>query len=188
MASTSGDRSKFWPLIEKRYGQPMTYWFSVMKDLEGRKYPEQIAFLKEEHCFNQSHANALVMFSRGSASTQRFTTLKGFLEAEADAEQAITIKDIFKAAKAKYPKGEVVIAWNKPMFKVGETYLFGVATTKKYLLVGPHTAGEGAIKALKKDLDGYKTNKKTFEVPSDWEVDPKLIQQVCKVILDSSKK
>ena len=186
--AVSGNRTQYWPLIEKKYGQPMTYWFNVMKDLEGRKYPEQIAFLKEEHGFSQAHANALVMYSRGSTTTQRYTTLDGYLKAEADVEQAITIKDIFKAAKAKYPKGQVVIAWNKPLFKVGETYLFGVSTTKKYLLVGPHTAGEGAIQALKSDLDGYKSNKKTFEVPSDWDVDAKLIQKVCKVILDSSKK
>jgi uncharacterized protein YdhG (YjbR/CyaY superfamily) len=186
--STSGDRTKFWPLIEKRYGQPMTYWFSVMKDLEGRKYPEQIAYLKEEHGFNQAHANALVMFSRGSVSTQRYTTLKDYLAKEADVEQAITIKDIFKAAKSAYPKGEVVIAWNKPLFKLGETYLFGVSTTKNYLLVGPHTAGEGAIKELKPHLEGYKVNKKTFEVPSDWDVDTKLIKQVCKVIKASAEK
>ena len=31
-----------------------------MKDLEGLKYPEQIAFLKEEHGFSQAYANALV--------------------------------------------------------------------------------------------------------------------------------
>ena len=40
----------------------MKYWFQVMKDLEGLKYPEQVAFLKEEHGFSQAHANALVMY------------------------------------------------------------------------------------------------------------------------------
>ena len=185
MTASKGDRTKFWPLIEKRYGQPMSYWFSLMKDLEGKKYPEQISYLKEEHGFNQSHANALVMYSRGSVSTQKYNSLKAFLDSEADAEQSTTIRGIFSAAKAKYPKGQVVIAWNKPMFKVGDSYLFGISITKNYLLIGPHTNGDGAIKALKKDLEGYKSNKKTFEVPSDWQVDPRLVQKICKIILDS---
>lgn len=180
----SGDRTQYWPLIEKRYGQPMKYWFDVMKDLEGQKYPEQVRFLKEEHGFSQAHANALVMFSRGSASTRKYSTLAAYLAAEADEEQSITIKDIFKAASAKYPKGKVVIAWNHPLFMIGDQYIFGVSVTKKYLLIGPHTAGEGAIKALKPLLEGYIVNKKTFQVPSDWEVDAKLVQNVVKTILN----
>ena len=58
----------------------MRYWFGVMKEIADRKYPEQIAFLKEEHGFSQAHANALVMYSRGSKSSKRFDKLSGFLE------------------------------------------------------------------------------------------------------------
>ena len=182
MASTSGDRTQFWPIIEKRYGQPMKYWFDVMKDLEGRKYPEQIAFLKEEHGFSQAHANALVMYSRGSTTTQKYKNLAAYLAAEADEDQAETINLIFKAAKAAFPKGTVVVAWNHPFFVVGEKYLFGVSTTKRYILIGPHTAGTSAIEELAPLLEGYKTNKKTFEVPSDWDVDTKLIKAVAKLM------
>lgn len=67
---------------------------------------------------------------------------------------------------------------------IGDQYIFGVSVTKKYLLIGPHTAGEGAIKALKPLLEGYIVNKKTFQVPSDWEVDAKLVQNVVKTILN----
>ncbi|NDA58106.1 MAG: DUF4287 domain-containing protein, partial [Actinobacteria bacterium] len=38
----------------------MRYWHSVMKDIVDLKYPQQIAYLKEEHGFSQAHANALV--------------------------------------------------------------------------------------------------------------------------------
>ena len=55
----------FFPAIEKKYGQPMSYWFDQMEQVADRKYPEQIAFLKENHGFSQAHANALVMYSRG---------------------------------------------------------------------------------------------------------------------------
>jgi hypothetical protein len=68
-------REAQFPAIEKRYGEKMAYWFKVMAKLEGRKYAEQVAHLKENYGFSQAHANALVMYSRGSESSQRFTTM-----------------------------------------------------------------------------------------------------------------
>ena len=67
-------REAHFPAIEKKYGEKMAYWFKVMAKLEGKKYPEQIAHLKENYGFSQAHANALVMFSRGSESSQRLRT------------------------------------------------------------------------------------------------------------------
>ena len=40
-----------------------------MKRLAGKRYPEQMAYLRENHGFSQAHANALVMYSRGSTSS-----------------------------------------------------------------------------------------------------------------------
>ena len=37
----------------------------------GAKYPEQIAHLKESNGFSQTHANALVVYSRGSTSLSK---------------------------------------------------------------------------------------------------------------------
>jgi len=74
MPVADGSREKHFPAIEKKYGEKMSYWFKVMKDLHGKKYPEQIAFLRENYGFSQAHANALVMYSRGSESSKRFET------------------------------------------------------------------------------------------------------------------
>ena len=41
MAITNTDRTSYFPLIEKRYGEKMSYWHAVMKKLEGKKYPER---------------------------------------------------------------------------------------------------------------------------------------------------
>ena len=79
MAIDRSKRESFFPAIEKKYGEPMSYWFNQMKKVAGKKYPEQIAFLKENFGFSQSHANALVMFSRGSKSSKRFESPKDFL-------------------------------------------------------------------------------------------------------------
>ena len=162
----------------------MKYWFQVMKDLEGLKYPEQIAYLKEEHGFSQAHANALVMYSRGSVSSKRFDTLADFLKNE-DADKQKTIKKIFKVIKDKYPKSELVIAWNKPMIKMNDKYIFGIATTKNYLLIAPFDAD--TIDALRPKLKDYKVNKKTIEVPSDWKVDEKLLLTIVKEGINQSK-
>lgn len=148
-----------------------------MKDLEGLKYPEQVAYLKEEHGFSQAHANALVMYSRGSVSSKRFNTMAEFIKNE-DSDKQKTIKKIFKVIQEKYPKSELVIAWNKPMIKMNEKYVFGVATAKNHILIAPFDAD--TIDSLRPKLKDYKVNKKTIEVPSDWKVDEKLLLTIVK--------
>ena len=85
-----------------------------MATLKGKKYPEQIAHLKENFGFSQAHANALVMYSRGSTSSRRFETPSEYFKTLSP-EQRKTIKAIFAAITSKYPKLELVIAWNQPM-------------------------------------------------------------------------
>jgi uncharacterized protein YdhG (YjbR/CyaY superfamily) len=178
------DRESFFPKIEKKHGQPMKYWFQVMKDLEGMKYPEQIAFLKEEHGFSQAHANALVMYSRGSMSSKRFDTIAEFLKDEDPIKQR-TIKKIFKVIQEKHPKSQLVIAWNKPMVKFNDKYVFGVATAKNHILIAPFDAD--TIDQLRPKLKDYKVNKKTIEVPSDWKVDDKLLLAIVKKSIENVK-
>ena len=102
-------REAHFPAIEKRYGEPMKHWFSVMKKLDGKKYPEQIAHLRENFGFSQAHANALVMYSRGSVSSRRFETPADYFKS-IKPEQAKTMKKIFKAIQSKYPTLELVVA------------------------------------------------------------------------------
>ena len=143
-----------------------------------------MAYLKEEHGFSQAHANALVMYSRGSKSSKRFDSMAGFLKNE-DSTKQKTIKKIFKVIKDKYPKSELVIAWNKPMVKFNEKYVFGVATAKNHILIAPFDAD--TIDALRPKLKDYKVNKKTIEVPSDWEVDEKLLLAIVKKSIENVK-
>ena len=172
MATQSGDRSAFFPAIEKKYGQPMSYWFTRLKDLGEDKYPAQIAYLREEHGFSQAHANAVVMSHRGSSTSKRFTTLTSYLEPH-DAVKKKTVKAIFKAIQSQYPEMKVVIAWNHPMLKLGEDYILGVSVLKNHLLIGPW--GDGIIAKFAPKLTEYKVNKKTIQVPVDWDVDAKLL-------------
>ena len=179
------DRAAHFPKIEARYGQPMKYWFGVMKEIADRKYPEQVAYLKEEHGFSQAHANALVMYSRGSKSSKRFDDFAGFLKKH-DAVKQKTVRKIFQVIKKKYPKLELVIAWNQPMLKLGTSYLFGVSISKNHILIAPFNSK--VLQSMEKELLDYKVNKKTVQVPVDWKVDEKILLKMIYLNLKELKK
>ena len=176
----NSDRDSFFPAIEKKYGQPMSYWFERMAELSGTKYPEQIAYLKESRGFSQAHANALVMYSRGSKSAKRFATIDDYL-AQFDTVKEKTVRSIFKAITSEYPKLELVIAWNQPMLKIDGQYIFGVSVLKKYILLAP--LSKQVLEKFAPKLTGYVVNKKTIQVPVDWKPDAKLLLAITKARL-----
>jgi uncharacterized protein YdhG (YjbR/CyaY superfamily) len=171
------DRKSHFPSIEKKYGMPMSHWFAQMEKVANKKYPEQIAFLRENHGFSQTHANALVMFTRGSKSSKRFNTLEQYLE-PFDSVKKKTVKAIFKAIKTKYPKMELVIAWNQPMLKLGDDYIFGVTVLKNHILMAPWS--KDVIAEFEDRLVDFKVNKKTIQIPVDWKVNAKLLQDMAR--------
>jgi uncharacterized protein len=175
VAGNENGRDAHFPAIEKKHGEPMAYWFRVMKTLAGRKYAEQIACLREEHGFSQVHANALVMYSRGSTSARRVDTPDAYFDA-LPAQQAATMRLIFSTMCKKYPKLELVVAWNQPMLKLGKDYVFGASAARHHILLGPW--GNDAVARAGSLLDGYEVNKKTIKVPVDWEPDAKLLHRL----------
>ena len=183
MAKDSSREAHF-PAIEKRYGEKMAYWFKVMAKLEGKKYLEQIAHLKENYGFSQAHANALVMYSRGSESSARFETPAQFYRSTT-AQQARTLKAIFAAITNKFPELEIVIAWNVPMAKSGKHYIFGVGAATDHISIAPWDQ-----KVLHEFADKFpegKVLKRTVRLPNDWKVDEKLIQAMIKASLKNLK-
>ena len=114
----------------------MTYWFDEMTKISDRKYPEQIAYLRENHGFSQAHANALVLYSRGSKSAKRCHTIEEYL-APFDEVKRTTVISIFKVITTKYPKMELVISWNHPMLRYAGQYIFGVSVHTNHILLAP---------------------------------------------------
>lgn len=172
MAIDKSKRENYFPAIEKKYGEPMSYWFAAMKKMSGKKYPEQMAFLQENYGFTRAHANAVVMFSRGSTSSRRYESPKDYF-AKLEKEKAKTMRKIFSVIQKKYPKLELVISWNQPMLKNGEKYIFGCSASKNHLTIAPWDPK--VLKKVAPMLEGYVVNKKTVRVPSDWTVDAKLL-------------
>jgi len=186
MAVSDGDREKFFPLIEKKYGEKMAYWFAVMKKLEGKKYPEQIAYLRESYGFSQAHANALVMYSRGSTSSKRHETPAAYFKS-IDPKQAKKVREIIKVITTKYPDLELVVAWNQPMLKRGSDYVFGASVSTNHISIAPWGDVLKTFAPKFEKLEGVRVNKKTIAIPNDWEVDEKLIQSMIAARLKEIK-
>ena len=180
MAAKDPSRVAHFPAIEKKYGEKMKYWFTVIAKLEGKKYPEQIANLRDKYGFSQAHANALVMYSRGPTSARRFDKPADYYKTITP-QQAKTVRAIIKAIHSKYSRLELVIAWNQPMLREGTKYVFGISATKGYLLMAPWSTA--VLKEFLPELQNYEVNKKTIQIPNDWQVDIKLLHQMVKARL-----
>ncbi|KAA0995307.1 DUF4287 domain-containing protein [Pseudomonas sp. ANT_J12] len=63
---TKGPASYF-PSIEKKYGQPIDHWLSLLETVSDKKHMELVAWLKTEHGMGHGHANALVAHYLASA-------------------------------------------------------------------------------------------------------------------------
>ena len=178
--SKDSSRESHFPAIEKKHGEPMKYWFAVMAKIADEKYPQQIAYLRDNYGFSQAHANALVMYSRGSVSAKRFETPAQYYKT-IDSKQAKTARAIFKVITTKYPDAQLVIAWNQPMMRIDGKYVFGLSASKNHISMSPWSTDVIAKFAPKmKDLVLLK---KTIRIPNDWDVDAKLIVAMVKARL-----
>ena len=177
-------REAHFPAIEKLKGETMAYWIKFMREIKDEKYPKQIAHLRENYGFSQAHANALVMFSRGSTSSRRHDTPAAFYKT-IDPKQATTLRKIFKVIQTKYPKTELVIAWNQPMLKLGDDYIFGGSCSKNHITIAPWSTD--VLDAFRDKMDHLKVNKHTIVIPSDWKVEEKLILDMVKARIAETK-
>jgi uncharacterized protein YdhG (YjbR/CyaY superfamily) len=184
MPTKDPSRKAHFPAIEKKYGKPMKHWFAIMEQVQGKKYPEQISHLRVKYKFSQVHANALVMYARGSESAHRFNSISDYYKS-IDPIQAKTIKSIFKVIRAKFPALDLVIAWNHPMLKLGDEYIFGISTAKNHILIAPFSAT--VFKEFSPYFKGHKINKKTICLPNDWQVDSKLLVKLIAAAIKYAK-
>jgi uncharacterized protein YdhG (YjbR/CyaY superfamily) len=180
--ASNPDRSSYFPAIEKKYGEPVSFWFDQIAEISDRKYLEQIAYLRENFGFTQTHANALVLYARGSTTSVKYENVGQYLSQFDETKQA-TVHSIFEAMTDKYPTMQVVIAWNHPFGKIADRYIIGVSVHQKHILLGPaHTE---VLTELVSELAPYVVNKKTFKVPVDWKVDTQLMCQIVELTLNS---
>lgn len=180
MSDPSGDRSRFFPAIEKKHAQPMSVWFDLLTEHGDATYAEQIALLREDHGFSQAHANAVVMHFRGSLSSKRFSSPAQYF-AQLGEPRAATAVAIFAAITDRHPGLDLVMAWNQPMLRRGDDYVFAVSAAAKHLTISPWSDRVfGKYTGTLREA-GLRVNKKTFVVPADWKVDADLL---CAMVAD----
>jgi uncharacterized protein YdhG (YjbR/CyaY superfamily) len=171
---TDGDRTRFWPAIEARYGRPITDWLRLIAERSDQRYPEQVAFLREEHGFSQAHANAVVMYARGSTTSKRFTTLDASL-ADKDPVGAATVRRVLTGLLTRHPGTSLELAWNQPFLSSDGHHLFSIGVMKGHLLASPWSVEVLDGFRAQLEADGYRVNAKTFRLPLDWAIDETLL-------------
>lgn len=180
VATKSGDRAAHFPLIEKKYGKPVAHWFRELTQLRSDKYADQLGLLMERHGFSRAHANALVMYHRGSTSSRRHASPKDYF-ATIDPQAAKTLRAIFRAVQAKHRGLELVMAWNQPMLRKRDAYVLGASVAKKHITLNPFS--KQVMDAFRPELLEFDPLKHTFKVPVDWKVNATLLQRLARARL-----
>lgn len=172
MADTSGDRSSYFPAIERKHGRPVEAWLDELASLGDVPYGEQMALLQGAHGFSRAHANALVMYARGSTSSRRFDDPEAYFSDLGGAREQ-TARAIISAIVEEFPDLELVIAWNQPMLRCGTDYVFGLSAATNHLLIA---SWGGISETVAAHLGDLIANKKTIRVPVGWEPDCNLLR------------
>jgi uncharacterized protein len=171
----TGDRSQFFPAIEKKHGRPASHWIDLVGAMDGAKYDEQMEVLQAGHGFSRTHANAIVMTARGSTTSRRVDTPDAYF-ASIDPALADLSKRIFASIRKSHRGLELVIAWNQPMLRIDGAYVFSVSAAKNHLTASPCSGPVMAEFAYR--LAGLTVNKKTFRIPPDWKIDDALLRDM----------
>jgi uncharacterized protein YdhG (YjbR/CyaY superfamily) len=95
------------------------------------------------------------------------------------------VKAIFSTITKKFPDLKLVIAWNQPMLTFGKHYVFGLSVSKNHISIAPWS--NDVIKKFTPKLKNYNVTKNRIAVPSDWEVDEKLLQAMVKARISECK-
>ena len=160
------------PAIEKKHGKPAAHWLKLLNDLGDAKYAEQMSFLQERHGFSRAHANALVMYSRGSTSSQRFDGPAAYFASIPQSHRVLS-KKMFAAVQAKHPYLTLEVAWNQPMLRKGKAIVFAVGSSSNHLLI--NIGSKKVLDAFVDRLTNLEVNKYTIRVPLDWKVNATLL-------------
>ena len=180
MADSSGDRERYFPAIERQHGGPISVWLERLAELGDAKYPEQIAYLRENHAFSRTHANAVVMYFRNSPTSRRFATPDDYFDS-LDEAPAKAARGVFGALTAEFPDLESVISWNHPMLRTNGQYVIGLSATTRHLLLNPFSGDVLAL--LAGELRDYEVNKYTVRIPLDWQINRALLRALVEARL-----
>jgi uncharacterized protein len=179
VAPSTGDRSEHFPAIERKHGEPIAVWLDQLGNLDS--YPAQMAYLREEHGFSRTHANAVVMYHRGSTSSRRFADVDDWF-AGLDEPHARTARVVFDVLTTEFPDLDLVVAWNQPMLRRHDgQYVFGLSASANHLTLNPWSTA--VLEEFADRIDPGALNKRTFKLALDRDVDTALVLDMTRARL-----
>ena len=78
-----------------------------------------------------------------------------------------------------------MIAWNQPMLKLGDDYIFGISASTNHLSMAFWS--DDVLDAFREKLAHLRVTKKTIAIPNDWVVEEKLILAMAKARIAETK-
>lgn len=105
----------------------------------------------------------------------KFASVEEFYSSLPD-DQRTHISSLVEFVSSRYPKLNLVIAWNQPMFKSGDKYVLGFMPTKKHTNL--LTVTDTAITTIAPELTGYKHGTRSISLPFEWKIDPALFDRI----------
>lgn len=184
MSASSGDRTLHFAAIERKHGLSAAHWLGLLADLGEAKYPDQMALLQEGHGFSRTHANALVMYHRGSVSSRRYDDHDDWMRQQTP-EAAETAGALFGAITDRIDGLDATIAWNQPVLRHPGGYVIGCSAANRHLTLNPFS--KSVIERFRDRLAAIpsgKVSKHTFIVPIGWDVDADLLADVTRARID----
>lgn len=178
--ASQGERARFFPAIEARYGHPIEHWWDVLGQSGFTRYPEQMSLLQNQHGFSRAHANATVMTYRGSDSSTRFGSPEDYF-ASLDPSHQQLARDIIQTVLDVDPQLTLVMAWNQPIVRAPADYVFGLSASRAHLSINPFSAQ--VLAAVSDRLSGLEVLKHTVRIPLDWAIDQELLAEMVSLRL-----
>ncbi len=173
----SGERADLFPAIEAKHGRPVSSLLAELAELGEVSYDRQMQHLRERHGLSRAHANAVVMYHRGSTSSRRHADPESWF-ASLDPATAATARAVFAAITERFADLEHVIAWNQPMLRLEGQYVFGLSAATRHLTLSPWSGDVLERFAPELVRAGCTLNKRTFTVPVGWTVDAELLRRM----------
>ena len=186
MSPSDGDRSRHFPAIEKKHGRPTSHWLGLLARAKASTYPDQMALLQEKHGFGRTHANALVMTHRGSATSKRHDDWGSWLGGLGPEQQRAATRALTDLAKG-FPRAERVIAWNQPMLRMDGSYLIGISAARGHLSFNPCSTEVLGSFADELGKRGYRVTRHIFTVPLDQDVHLPLVRRMVRARLAETR-
>lgn len=108
-------------------------------------------------------------------SSNKFNSVEEYLSS-LDSTKGNTLRNIIDFIIKGFPDLNCKLAWNVPQICRGNDYVFGVSALKNHLALAPWSTE--VIESFKERLEneGYTVKKNLFQIPSDWEIDKKLLK------------